>query len=359
MSDLKTNTDVAFSRQAKLFATRYRLIALAETHFWDEWRCVLEAVGLEWRKRGYLTYVESSSEGRWGFLQIACAHWPKPFYSSIHFEVSCNRDMVLHEEMAQVTLEVEKDIQDKEKLIRHLQGIMEPYESSKLLVQTTGCVIVPNSGWRVILGKLPLNDLSSKKIIDAINIMMPVETFVDEALFTFPGKTIWRTSFFDNEPKAEIRWSQWNECGATSEIGGWEQQSWGGRLDSPCLRCNGGKNNHRHGNNILWLKSSDGYLFHNFTHGQKVYACAVVHAPRGGQLSFYIETTKEGGWRDVFNVTKDILPLDSWQLVSCEGQIISPSDYDCTNQGLACFVIVKAPECGLKIDSIEIGTIPS
>jgi hypothetical protein len=351
--------DVSFSEASRFLAQHYGVVDRAERILWDEWRKILEAVAVGFRAHGYWTNVEGSSDGHWGFLQVAPTNWPQPYNASVHFEVGCGRDFAVQSGQHVLTLEVEGAVADKGKLIQCIQRILKPYEGAGLLLKTTGCTISPDSAWRVFERKLPMGDASSTKIASALENLLPTMSFVDEALLLSPVTSVWRSSFFPDEIRPRIQWAQWKECeGATGETGGWETRQDGGRLDSPCLFCDGRKSNYHDRQNILTLRPADGWLHHGIASGQKVRCCAVVYSPRRALVKFHAEATEAGKFKPAFESWIEVDAFDGWQALQWEVTAGQIENYDSATQGLSAFLMVRAPETGLRIDSIEFGILP-
>lgn len=351
------NEDARFTKFSQAFISHRAVLESADIAFWDDWRRILQAVDTEFQTRDYYTGVCVDRNTGYGWCQVARRHWPKPVASAIHFEVAYGRWTEVDKDHASIALDVEESVPDREKLIRCIQRLLEPYVNGGFVRNRTGCAIIANSGWRVFRGAIPLADISSQKIVHAMTEMLATETFVDEGLFLVDKTALWRTSFLADDPQPEVKWPQWQDhTGATGETGGWERLTSAGRLGSPCLKCSGDRSNWREGRSILWLWPKGGAVMHALGKKQKVYGCAVVHAAGGGKVTFYGEATDKGGWALAFEGAVDVAPFDGWQVVTWRGEMADVCDF--AETGMHAFVIVKASERGLRIDSIEIGVVP-
>lgn len=318
---------------------------------------VKQRLWLEWRDMLDITYQHLTLE-EWtccchgnptNMLQFFRGHWPNA-EGQIHYEILCNEDF-FEPGIVDLSLHIENRLSNQEAVCGRVRSLLKPYEA-KLLARLAGCApsLPTDPLWDILKGRLPLGDLTAEVICEAVDRMIETESFVDEALF-LAGKTrVWRTDFFANDAKPYIAW---HTSEGIAETGGWDFSDNGGRFDSPCLKCTGGKSNYHDGKNIATFRPNQ--LFHELGNSQPFYCSAVVNASRGGELRFYAEAPKEGGFVAAWDEIRPLDPSNQWQVVTCEGYVSNPENYDFAKQGMHVFVIVKTPEAGLKIDSIEVG----
>ena len=333
---------VRFPPSTILWLQKQDVLLAEENRFKRVWAEILREV----QRR--LSAEEWVSGSLGDLIQFYRDNWPNDQCAGVHYEVQCG-DEFRRRGTAHVGLHIEQRLPKQVEVFARLRQLLLPY-SPRLFKMMADCAPDMAAHWFAIGGTLGLADVTDDEISEALERMMQTESFVDEALFLTDKKTVWRTDFLAGNPKP---YTKWHEGLGTGEEGGWEFSSDGGRLDSPCLKCDGRKSNYRDGKNIVML--SVGKPFNEFANGQRAYCSAVVHSAEGGQVQFYAQATKEGGWQEAFDAPVPLKRVDRWQLACWEGEISNPENYDFAKQGMNAFVMVKAPDPGLKIDAIEIG----
>jgi hypothetical protein len=333
-----------FSKVALLWAESAALLSGAQTRFRADWGKILRSVaaGLvsrEWTIREFGSPVD--------LLQAYRLPWPSG-EDQLHYEVGYHLETGIY-----VSLHVEAHAPAQKALCARLRELLGRHENG--LTGTGGKRsprLCKEPMHEILCLWLPFDRVSDDALAGALDSMLETESFVEEALFTAGKNKVWRSDFLPDDPPAKI---EWDHGSGDDKVGGWKPSRNRGRLGGPCLECHPKPKNHAKGN-ILTLEPTKG--FREFANGARAYASATVHSGRGGSLVFYGEAPKAGGFQRAFDVACEIPPLDRWQTISREFQISTPDKYDFAQGGLNAFLIVQAPEGGLRIGSIELGLCP-
>lgn len=339
------------SKQSKYCLSRKDIILSAINCLRSDCGEIFEEVQRHLIKKGWLCR-------RYGkpleMLQFYKKEWPNS-ESQIHYEVRWE-DPFSGNSYVDICLHIEEGLPNQKDVCHRIRQNMFSY-SLKILNLLEKCKpYMPDEPIHdIIKGSLPLIDISVTALCNILDNLIETESFVDEALLLAGKEKVWRTEFNPNDLIPDMNW--WYRDNQFGDVGGWKLSDNGGRIDGPCLKCFGNKYNYPTKTkewNILWLLNPK-TRFHEFSSGHDVYVSAMVHSSDGGKIRFYAEATNEGNWQKAFDVTFDLQPINQWQLIKWEGKISEPEAYNFKEQGLHAFIMVKQPEIGLKIDSIEIG----
>lgn len=335
-----------FSAATREFLDRYDIVQTAFDQFHNELAAMYAELSSRIDPLGFASNNYRFKTGR-HLHQFSRSNWHNEDGGGVHFEFFINLEELSHRRVV-VGLDID-DAVGKRKLRRdRLVRLLAPHE--RTLQNRYGYELRRGKDWKLLRGTLPIQGLTVDAMAAKCAVLPAVATYVDEALFLRGSKRVWRTSFLTKSKRPRL---EWHENLGTGPQGGWELSSDGGRFDSVCLKCHGGRSNYHDGKNILMLRAEKPFC--EFHTGETVQACAVVHAAQGGTLEFYAEAPKEGKWQVAFHGVCEVAPVDRWQLVTWKGQVAQPEDYDFAKQGLFAFVMVKTPAAGLRIDSIELG----
>jgi hypothetical protein len=333
-----------FSEATKMWLEKQGVLRTAEDRFFYEWVRILRSAERRLKRKGWgIRLFGDRSE----FMQVYRPYWPSGL-GGVHYQPGA-WEWWRRQGIFFLGLAIEGETPKQQAVCARIRKLLRQYQEE--IWSITGCSIRDEPGHEILFSSLPLADLTADNLCEGIENMAQTESFVDEALFLADRESVWRTGFLPGDPKPSINWPWEPKPGP--EEGGWQFSADGGRFDSPCLKCYGGKSNYWEGKNILRL-NVNGPLY-QFVNGQPVYGSAVLHASEGGWLQFYAEGHHEGKYFCAFDGSRDLKAADRWQLVSWEGAVSNPENYDFAKQGLSAFVMVKAPDTGLKIDAIEIG----
>ena len=335
-----------FSEATKQWLRHQESLRTAERQF----RLELERMLVDIQDRFHAKQWRSNLGGDpASMIQLYRSGWPSG-WGGLHYEIDSPEDL-LRQGRLLLGVHVEEEVPNQTAVKTALCRLLQPHEDR--LSSRCGCRIQDGAS-HLVHGALDILSLTCQGACDAVQALMETETFAEEAMFLAGKKTVWRTDLLADQPKPNIHWTKGGGDAPIGGTGGWEFRENGGRLDTPCLTCRGDPDNYnyRDGQNIVTLFETS----RQFQNGQRVYACAVLLAPKGGRFTFHAEAGREGKWRTAFRRVFHLVPVDRWQVVSFEGQISNPEDCDFASHGLHVHVMVTAPESGLTLDAIEIGS---
>jgi len=364
---MKTSSDskpAEWSGESALLLGRYMVVTRAVERFWLDWRTIMETAGRELEAAGMIWHAASNEHDRWGLLQVAKPHWPKPFQNGIHYEVWIDHLKVAKTAAALLYLDIEDgtlDTKDKEVIAEAVKRVLLPYEVAGVLQRETGCRLPYGPTCRLFEQSIPLAGITSMSLAQAFRRIAPISALVDKAAFVRQGRPIWRTDFLPGDPKPKLTFS-WPH-GYPSD-GGQSLQEGGGCLGNGSVRIDGTqKGNHNEANgrptHIMTLDCTNA-----FANGEEVYLSCVLRASEPGKLWFLGEGHKvlpDGKlefpplleaphWHEI-----PVSAKPDWQHVGYRARVNSPADYSFAEGGAYVYLQTQTKESNLTISSIEIG----
>ena len=342
-----------FSDITKLYIAKQDILIEAEHRFRREWAEILTEVRRRLSRGGWAfrTDIEPPHEE----LKIRRANWPDGV-CGVHYEVRA-QERFRREGVADIGLHIEQDVPEYEQVSRRLRRLIRPYSShiTELLAECAPS-LPETPPQKVLIGQLPLAEITPEVICMALEKMVQTESFVDEALVLAGKKTLWRTDF---DKDLDDIWINWFgiEGGQTFTRGV-------GRFGSVAMKVDGTQPNGRakykeQGNYSVLLHPT-----HEITNGMDVYICAVVKTTKGGTIQFKADAhrgkTPEG--HDAvpvlaFAMSHPIEPSERWQCIFLQAKVPTTNkiDYDYAKEGAWVVMNIVTEDREFLIDSVEIG----
>jgi len=334
-----------FSPIVKDWLANQDVLLAAEDRFRGEWGDILRRVAGRLAERGFTTVLTGEPPEEVKALRPG---WPGGV-CGVHYEARAFPEQ-RRRGIVDLSLHVEQDLDNQEQVCNGLRQLLRRHGAR---VPEACAAATPDEPREDILkGSLPIEGITSGRLLEAIARLALTDSFVEEALFLADRQPLWRTDFLPGDPEVaiDVTFGQ-----GTSERGGWEFGPHAGRFQGRGLEARPGEHNFRNGTNILMLNRG---LFHDFVNAQAVYGCATVAAGENTELTLCLQTDKSHGWAIAFEQVREVRQCESWQLVTWQGRIAGDEGHDFAEEGLYAYLIAGPVTRPLRIGSLAVGICP-